>query len=118
MAAQFGADLRTAALQFSASPDVAAALIVGAHTEAQILANVSSMQATIPPEFWAELKRQSLIDQPQFQGLAVEPAQRPQVVVVQPERQLAQQLDLTVGLSGHTGPGQLDQAALVREGAA
>ena len=57
VAAQFGADLRTAALQFSAAPDVAAALIVGAHTEAQVLANVSSMQATIPPEFWAELKR-------------------------------------------------------------
>ena len=56
MAAQFGADLRTAALQFSAAPDVAVALIVGAHTEAQVLANVSSMQSTIPPEFWAELK--------------------------------------------------------------
>src|SRR6188472_2584517 len=32
VAAQFGADLRTAALQFSAAPDVAVALIVGAHT--------------------------------------------------------------------------------------
>src|SRR5262249_57034083 len=63
VAAQFGADLRTAALQFSAAPDVAAALIVGAHTEAQVLANVTSMQATIPPEFWAELKRQNLIEQ-------------------------------------------------------
>jgi D-threo-aldose 1-dehydrogenase len=63
VAAQFGADLRTAALQFSAAPDVAAALIVGAHTEAQVLANVSSMQVTIPPEFWAELKRQNLIEQ-------------------------------------------------------
>ena len=63
VAAQFGVDLRTAALQFSAAPDVAAALIVGAHTEAQVLANVSSMQTIIPPEFWAELKRQSLVDQ-------------------------------------------------------
>jgi D-threo-aldose 1-dehydrogenase len=63
VAAQFGADLRTAALQFSAAPDVAVALIVGAHTEAQVLANVSSMQSTIPPEFWAELKRQNLIEQ-------------------------------------------------------
>src|SRR5258708_28287081 len=43
--------------------NVAAALIVGAHTEAQVLANVSSMQATIPPEFWAELKRQNFIEQ-------------------------------------------------------
>jgi D-threo-aldose 1-dehydrogenase len=63
VAAQFGTDLRTASLQFSAAPDVAAALIVGAHTEAQVLANVTSMQATIPPGFWAELKRQNLIEQ-------------------------------------------------------
>jgi hypothetical protein len=32
VAAQFGADLRTAALQLSAALDIAAALIVGAHT--------------------------------------------------------------------------------------
>jgi D-threo-aldose 1-dehydrogenase len=63
VAAQFGADLRTAALQFSAAPDVAAALIVGAHTEVQVLSDVSSMQATIPPEFWAELTRRNLIEQ-------------------------------------------------------
>lgn len=63
VAAQFGADLRTAALQFSAAPDVAAALLVGAHTEAQILADVTSMQATVPPEFWSELKKQGLIEQ-------------------------------------------------------
>jgi D-threo-aldose 1-dehydrogenase len=63
VAARFGADLRTAALQFSAAPDVAVALIVGAHTEAQVLANLSSMQTTIPPEFWVELKRQNLIEQ-------------------------------------------------------
>ena len=43
VAAQLGADLRTAALQFAAAPDVAAVLIVDAHTEAQVLANVSSM---------------------------------------------------------------------------
>jgi len=63
VAAHFGADLRTAALQFSASPDIAAALIVGAHTAAQVLADVSSMQTMVPPEFWAELKRQKLIEQ-------------------------------------------------------
>jgi len=62
-AAKFGVDLRTAALQFSSAPDVAAALIVGAHTEEQVLADVTSMQATIPPEFWAELKRQKLIEE-------------------------------------------------------
>ena len=63
VASQFGVDLRTAALQFSAAPDVAAALIVGAHTEAQTLANASSMKATVPQAFWAELKRQNLIEQ-------------------------------------------------------
>jgi D-threo-aldose 1-dehydrogenase len=63
VAAQYGVDLRTAALRFSAAPDVAAALIVGARSEEQVLANVTSMQATIPPDFWAELKRQKLIEQ-------------------------------------------------------
>ena len=62
VAAQYGVDLRTAALRFSAAPDVAAALIVGARSEEQVLANVTSMQATIPPDFWAELKRQKLIE--------------------------------------------------------
>jgi D-threo-aldose 1-dehydrogenase len=61
VAAQFGVDLRTAALRFSAAPDVAAALVVGAHTAAQVLENVTSMQTTIPPAFWAELKQQKLI---------------------------------------------------------
>jgi D-threo-aldose 1-dehydrogenase len=63
VAAQYGVDLRTAALHFSAAPDVAAALIVGARSEEQVLANVTSMQARIPPEFWVDLKRQKLIEQ-------------------------------------------------------
>jgi D-threo-aldose 1-dehydrogenase len=62
VANQFGVDLRTAALQFSAAPDVAVSLIVGAHTEAQALANATSMKATIPQAFWVELKRQNLIE--------------------------------------------------------
>jgi D-threo-aldose 1-dehydrogenase len=61
VAEQFGVDLRTAALQFSAAPDVALALIVGAHTAEQALANATSMTATVPPAFWDELKRQNLI---------------------------------------------------------
>ena len=63
VANQFGVDLRTAALQFSATPDVAVSLIVGAHTAAQALANASSMKVIIPQTFWAELKRQNLIEQ-------------------------------------------------------
>jgi D-threo-aldose 1-dehydrogenase len=63
VAGNHGVDLRTAALQFSASPDVAAALVVGASSEQQILADYSSMQIKIPVEFWAGLKAQKLIEQ-------------------------------------------------------
>jgi len=62
VAANHGVDLRKAALQFSASPYVAAAL-VGASREQQILADYTSMQTKIPAEFWAELKTQKLIEQ-------------------------------------------------------
>jgi D-threo-aldose 1-dehydrogenase len=58
-----GVDLRTAALQFSAAPDIAAALVVGASSEQQILADFTSMQTKIPAQFWAELKDQNLIEQ-------------------------------------------------------
>jgi D-threo-aldose 1-dehydrogenase len=58
-----GVDLRTAALQFSAAPDVAAALVVGCRSEQQILADYTSTQTRIPAEFWAELKAQNLIEQ-------------------------------------------------------
>ena len=63
VAGNHGVDLRTAALQFSASPDVAAALVVGASSEQQILADYTSMQTKIPAEFWAGLKAQKLIEQ-------------------------------------------------------
>jgi D-threo-aldose 1-dehydrogenase len=62
VAANHGVDLRTAALQFSAAPDVAAALVVGASSEQQILADYTSMQTKIPAEFWAELKAERLIE--------------------------------------------------------
>jgi D-threo-aldose 1-dehydrogenase len=63
VAGNHGVDLRTAALQFSAAPDVAAALVVGASSEQQILADYTSMQTKVPAEFWAELKAQNLIEQ-------------------------------------------------------
>jgi D-threo-aldose 1-dehydrogenase len=63
VAGNHGVDLRTAALQFSASPDVAAALIIGASSEQQILADYTSMQTKIPTDFWSELKAQKLIEQ-------------------------------------------------------
>lgn len=63
VAGNHGVDLRTAALQFSAAPDVAAALVVGCRSEQQILADYTSMQTKIPAEFWAEIKAQNLIEQ-------------------------------------------------------
>jgi D-threo-aldose 1-dehydrogenase len=63
VASNHGVDLRTAALQFSAAPDIAAALVVGASSEQQILADYTSMQTRIPAEFWAELKAHNLIEQ-------------------------------------------------------
>src|SRR6201985_1521281 len=63
IAANYGLDLRTAALQFSAAPDVAAALVVGVSREHQILEDYTSMQTKIPDKFWADLKSQNLIEQ-------------------------------------------------------
>ncbi len=63
IAGNYGVDLRTAALQFSAAPDVAAALVVGVSRERQILEDYTSMQTKIPAEFWADLKNQNLIEQ-------------------------------------------------------
>jgi D-threo-aldose 1-dehydrogenase len=63
VASNHGVDLRTAALQFSAAPDVAAALVVGVSSEQQILADYTSMQTKIPAEFWTDLKAQKLIEQ-------------------------------------------------------
>jgi D-threo-aldose 1-dehydrogenase len=63
IAANHGVDLRTAALQFSAAPDVAAALVIGVSREHQILEDYTSMQTRIPTEFWADLKSQNLIEQ-------------------------------------------------------
>src|ERR1700758_2143461 len=54
VAANHGVDLRTAALQFSAASDVAAALVVGCRTEQQILADYNRCGPRSPAEFWAE----------------------------------------------------------------
>jgi D-threo-aldose 1-dehydrogenase len=63
VAGNHGVDLRTAALQFSAAPDVVAALVVGCRSEQQIIEDNTSMHTKIPAEFWAELKAQNLIEQ-------------------------------------------------------
>jgi D-threo-aldose 1-dehydrogenase len=58
-----GVDLRTAALQFAAMPDVAGAVICGARTARQITEDVGSMKVKIPADFWAELKAGKLISE-------------------------------------------------------
>jgi D-threo-aldose 1-dehydrogenase len=63
VADRHGVDLRTASMQFSAAPDVAAALIVGAGSPAQVLANVTAIKTKIPLDFWQELKSAGLIDE-------------------------------------------------------
>ena len=55
-------DLRTAALQFTAAPQVVAATIPGARTAKQVQENAASMKATIPTDFWDELKKEKLIE--------------------------------------------------------
>lgn len=56
-------DLRTAALQFCAAPEVVSAVIPGAHTAEQAIQNASSLSVTLPAEFWTELKHEKLIAQ-------------------------------------------------------
>ncbi|ROO30298.1 L-fucose dehydrogenase [Salinisphaera orenii MK-B5] len=54
-------DLRTAALQFTAAPDVVSATIPGARNAEQARENAASMRASIPAAFWDELKSEGLI---------------------------------------------------------
>jgi D-threo-aldose 1-dehydrogenase len=62
VAGRYGVDLRTAALQFSSSADVAVALVVGARSAQQIQEDWNSLQAKIPSDFWVDLKQQGLIE--------------------------------------------------------
>jgi D-threo-aldose 1-dehydrogenase len=62
VAARHGVDLRTAALQFSCAPDVAVALVVGCSTPQQVLADFTSMKATVPQAFWSDLRSDGLIE--------------------------------------------------------
>lgn len=61
VAANHKVDLRTAALQFSAAPDVVSAVIPGAHTLEQATQNAASFREKIPGDFWKELKEKKLI---------------------------------------------------------
>lgn len=61
IAAQYGTDLRTAALQFCNAPPTVSVVIPGARDAQQVRENAASMQTHIPTEFWTTLKRQGLI---------------------------------------------------------
>ena len=63
VAANHKVDLRTAALQFTVAPKVVSATIPGARTAKQVTENAASMKATIPADFWAELKKEKLIEE-------------------------------------------------------
>ena len=62
VAVRHGVDLRTAALQFSIAPDVAAALVVGCGSPQQVIADYTSLKTKIPQAFWADLRSEGLIE--------------------------------------------------------
>tara|TARA_B100000686_G_C15982345_1_gene568030 strand:+ start:103 stop:471 length:369 start_codon:yes stop_codon:yes gene_type:complete len=53
--------LEAASLQFPLSHPSVTSVVPGAMTPHEVLANVSHMKATIPPELWSELKEEGLI---------------------------------------------------------
>lgn len=63
VAGQHQVDLRTAALQFAAAPDVVSGVIPGAHTVQQVRENNASFKASIPAAFWEQLKKERLIEE-------------------------------------------------------
>lgn len=62
VAARYGVDLRTAALQFSSAPDVAVAVVVGCSNPQQVLADYTSVKTSVPPNFWSDLRSEGLIE--------------------------------------------------------
>ena len=61
LAAEHGVDMRTAALQFCAAPDVVAAVIPGARTPEQAVSNARALDVKIPKAFWDALRREHLV---------------------------------------------------------
>jgi len=61
VAQNHGVNLRAAAIQFSAAPDVVSAVIPGAGSVVQAQENAAAFTAVIPLGFWEELKHEKLI---------------------------------------------------------
>lgn len=63
VAATYGIDIKTVALQFAEAPSSVSSIIPGARTAEQVKANVASMKVKIPEDLWDELKAKKLIEQ-------------------------------------------------------
>lgn len=61
IANKYNIDLRTAALQFCAAPEMVASVIPGARAPHQAAENLASMKVKIPADFWKDLKSERLI---------------------------------------------------------
>jgi D-threo-aldose 1-dehydrogenase len=58
---RFGVDLKAAGLQFCKAPEPVASVLAGARNASEVRENCALMSASIPPDFWAALKRDGLI---------------------------------------------------------
>lgn len=63
IAKQYNLDVRTLALQFSASHPVTGAVIPGASRPEEVIENVKSFITQIPDDVWKELKAEKLIEE-------------------------------------------------------
>lgn len=63
LAYEHDTDLRTAALQFCAAPDVVSAVIPGSRNLRQSIENAASMRTSVPREFWQAAVREGLISE-------------------------------------------------------
>lgn len=59
--AAHGVTLQSAALQFPLAHPAAAAIIPGAAKPEELMANIASLDAVIPADFWADLKSEGLL---------------------------------------------------------
>ena len=58
---QYDVKLRQAALQFVAAHPLVVSVIPGAVSTEEVDDNIASLKASIPPDFWSELKRRDLL---------------------------------------------------------
>ncbi len=61
--ARHGVSLQAAALQFPLHHPLVAGIIPGARSVAEVEVNLAFLHAPVPPQFWAELEHERLIDE-------------------------------------------------------